>query len=70
MDIDNYDVHSSALAPHEVVTIETRLKPTNKGFAMLAKLGWSEGQSLGLTGDGVSCSRYDLAHFTLRHRPR
>jgi Wiskott-Aldrich syndrome protein len=38
----------------EVITIETKIKSTNKGFAMLSKLGWSEGQPLGLSGDGTS----------------
>lgn len=47
---DEYYVHR--VAP-EVITVDTRIKPTNKGFAMLAKLGWSEGQPLGITGDGV-----------------
>ncbi|KAF9451786.1 hypothetical protein P691DRAFT_806887 [Macrolepiota fuliginosa MF-IS2] len=36
----------------EVITVETKIKPTNKGFAMLAKMGWSEGQPVGLSGDG------------------
>jgi hypothetical protein len=51
MDIDTYDgyVHGPA---REVITVETRIKSTNKGFAMLAKLGWSEGQPLGLSADG------------------
>jgi hypothetical protein len=34
--------------PREVITVETKIKPTNKGFAMLTKLGWS----VGLSGDG------------------
>lgn len=50
-DSSRYDeyVHGT---PREVITVETKIKPTNKGFAMLAKLGWSEGQSLGISGDG------------------
>ncbi|KAF9036456.1 hypothetical protein BDZ89DRAFT_1061759 [Hymenopellis radicata] len=51
MDVDKYDEYSHA-ASHEVITVETRLKSTNKGFAMLAKLGWAEGQPLGISGDG------------------
>ncbi|KAF9243792.1 hypothetical protein BU15DRAFT_86228 [Melanogaster broomeanus] len=51
MDIDNYDEYVRG-APREVITVETKIKSTNKGFAMLAKLGWSEGQALGLSGDG------------------
>jgi hypothetical protein len=53
MDIDKYDEYVPGFA-REVITAETRLKPSNKGFAMLAKMGWSEGQSLGISGDGVS----------------
>lgn len=55
MDVDEgiskYDeyVHGTA---REVITVETKIKPTNKGFAMLAKLGWTEGQPLGISGDG------------------
>lgn len=52
MDIDKYDEYVDGVA-RETVTVETKLKPTNKGFAMLAKLGWSEGQPLGLSGEGA-----------------
>lgn len=51
IDVDKYDEHIHH-APREVITVETKIKSTNKGFAMLAKLGWSEGQPLGLSGDG------------------
>ncbi|KIO02439.1 hypothetical protein M404DRAFT_16132 [Pisolithus tinctorius Marx 270] len=51
MDIDKYDEYIRG-APREIITVETKIKSTNKGFAMLAKLGWSEGQPLGLSGDG------------------
>jgi hypothetical protein len=37
---------------HEVITVETKIKSTNKGFSMLTKLGWSEGQPVGLSSDG------------------
>jgi len=37
----------------EVITIETKIKPTNKGYALLSKLGWSDGQPLGLSADGT-----------------
>ncbi|KAG6832217.1 hypothetical protein H0H92_004182 [Tricholoma furcatifolium] len=50
-DINGYDQYVQG-APREVITVETRIKPTNKGFAMLTKLGWTEGQHLGLSGDG------------------
>ncbi|KIJ68753.1 hypothetical protein HYDPIDRAFT_106995 [Hydnomerulius pinastri MD-312] len=51
MEVDKYDEYVPG-APREVITVETKIKSTNKGFAMLAKLGWSEGQPLGLSGDG------------------
>lgn len=52
MDIDKYDEYHRGME-REVVTVETKIKSTNKGFAMLAKLGWVEGQPLGLAGDGA-----------------
>ncbi|KAJ7900096.1 hypothetical protein B0H14DRAFT_3104310 [Mycena olivaceomarginata] len=45
MDVDKYD-------EYEVITVDTKIKPTNKGFAMLAKLGWVDGQPLGVSGEG------------------
>ncbi|KAG6845663.1 hypothetical protein H0H87_005870 [Tephrocybe sp. NHM501043] len=55
MDVDaevhKYDEYVRG-APREVITVDTKIKPTNKGFAMLAKLGWVEGQPLGVAGDG------------------
>ena len=36
----------------EVVTVDTRIPSSNKGFGMLMKLGWVEGQGLGVAGDG------------------
>ncbi|KXN84778.1 G patch domain-containing protein 8, partial [Leucoagaricus sp. SymC.cos] len=36
----------------ETITVDTKIKPSNKGFSLLAKMGWSEGQPLGLSGDG------------------
>ncbi|KAK7064428.1 G-patch-domain Zn-finger DNA-binding protein [Favolaschia claudopus] len=61
MDIDKYDEYVSRPAP-EVITVETKIKPTNKGFAMLAKLGWVEGQPLGVSGDG----RVDPVPFQIK----
>ncbi|KAJ7169639.1 G-patch-domain Zn-finger DNA-binding protein, partial [Mycena filopes] len=52
MDIDKYDEYLSRVPEQEVITVETKIKSTNKGFAMLAKLGWVEGQPLGVSGDG------------------
>lgn len=55
MDVDGISKYDEFVRgePQEVITIETRIKSSNKGFAMLAKLGWSEGQPLGLSGDGA-----------------
>jgi hypothetical protein len=57
MDIDVPDIHKYdeyVRGPaREVVTTETKIKPTNIGFAMLAKMGWAEGQPVGLSGDGT-----------------
>ncbi|KAL0575025.1 hypothetical protein V5O48_006926 [Marasmius crinis-equi] len=50
-DISKYDEYVRGPA-REVITVETRIKSTNKGFALLANMGWSEGQPLGLSGDG------------------
>ena len=36
----------------EVVTVDTKIPSSNKGFGMLMKLGWIEGQGLGVSGDG------------------
>lgn len=57
MDIDKYDEYHSG-PPRETITVDTRIKNTNKGFAMLAKLGWTEGTPLGVSGEGkmpLSC---------------
>ncbi|KAK7463816.1 hypothetical protein VKT23_007153 [Stygiomarasmius scandens] len=50
-DLSKYDEYHRGPA-REVITVETKIKPTNKGFAMLAKLGWTEGTPLGLSADG------------------
>ncbi|KAJ3870144.1 hypothetical protein EV359DRAFT_76139 [Lentinula novae-zelandiae] len=49
--INKYDEYVRRPA-REVITVETPLKASNKGFAMLAKLGWVEGQPLGISGEG------------------
>ena len=57
MDVDGDNIHKYddfVRGPaREVITVETKIKPTNKGFAMLAKLGWVEGQPIGLSNDGT-----------------
>ncbi|OJA09116.1 hypothetical protein AZE42_02577 [Rhizopogon vesiculosus] len=62
MDIEKYDEYVRGPA-REVITVETRIKSTNKGFAMLAKLGWSEGQPLGLSAD----ARVDPIPFQVKN---
>lgn len=37
----------------EAASVETSIATSNKGFKMLAKLGWSEGQSLGKNDTGL-----------------
>ena len=39
-------------AQHEAVNVNTRISSSNKGFALLAKMGWKEGTGLGLSEDG------------------
>ncbi|CAL1696538.1 unnamed protein product [Somion occarium] len=51
MDIDKYDEYVRGVE-REVITVETKINATNKGFALLSKLGWVEGQPLGISGDG------------------
>ena len=53
MDITTYDQHHSA-PEREVITVETKIKSTNKGYSILTKLGWKAGQPLGLSGEGAS----------------
>ena len=57
MDIDKYDEYHSA-PPREAITVDTRIKSTNKGFAMLSKLGWTEGTPLGVSGEGMAILCY------------
>jgi len=63
MDVDNeiskYDEYVQGAA-REVITVETKIKSTNKGFGMLAKLGWTEGQPLGISGNGQSIEIKDV----------
>jgi hypothetical protein len=53
MDIDKYDEYVPGHIEREVITVETKIKPSNIGFSMLAKMGWSEGQPVGLSGEGM-----------------
>ncbi|CAE6421972.1 hypothetical protein ACGC1H_001805 [Rhizoctonia solani] len=50
-DISIYDqyIRGPVLEP---VTVNTKLSSANKGFGMLAKMGWKEGEGLGASGQG------------------
>ena len=50
-DLYKYDEHAPGYE-REVVTVDTKIPSSNKGFGMLMKLGWVEGQGLGVSGDG------------------
>ncbi|KAF5337246.1 hypothetical protein D9611_003242 [Ephemerocybe angulata] len=64
MDVDPETYREHLRGPvHEVITVETKIKPENRGFALLAKMGWSAGQPLGLSGDG----RVDPIPFQLKN---
>lgn len=54
-DSNLYDEHVRRPV-REVITVETRIKSTNKGFALLAKMGWTEGTPLGVSGEGKQLS--------------
>ncbi|KAI0271517.1 hypothetical protein BC834DRAFT_922277 [Gloeopeniophorella convolvens] len=62
MDIDKYDDYVRGPV-REVITVDTKIKSTNKGFAMLAKLGWVEGTPLGLSPD----ARVDPIPFQVKN---
>lgn len=66
MDVDKYDEYVQRPV-RDVVTVETRIKNTNKGFLMLANMGWVEGQPLGLSGDGMFLNCTEPA-FSSRRR--
>lgn len=61
MDIDKYDEYLRK-PESDVVTVDTKIRSNNRGFAMLAKLGWVEGQPLGLSGDGEDPSLRTLSY--------
>ena len=54
---EHKDVRGFAL---EKVTVDTKISSSNRGFALLAKMGWTEGKPVGVSGDGmwISSSRY------------
>ena len=63
MDIDKYDEYVKKPS-RETITVDTKIKSSNKGFLMLASMGWVEGQPLGLSGDGA----YQEQHDCVTHR--
>lgn len=50
-DVNLYDDYVRGVV-REPVTVNTKISSTNKGFGMLAKMGWKEGQGLGVSGEG------------------
>ncbi|CAE6429474.1 unnamed protein product [Rhizoctonia solani] len=50
-DISVYDQYIRGPV-REPVTVDTKISSTNKGFGMLAKMGWKEGEGLGASGQG------------------
>ena len=52
LDVNLYDEHVKGVE-REIITVETKIKSTNRGFTMLAKMGWTEGTPVGLSGEGL-----------------
>ncbi|EIW86509.1 hypothetical protein CONPUDRAFT_133930 [Coniophora puteana RWD-64-598 SS2] len=61
-DITKYDEYIRK-PEQEVITVETKIKSSNVGFALLARLGWKEGQPLGLSPD----ARVDPIPFNVKN---
>lgn len=61
-DIGKYDEYARG-AEKEVITVDTKINSSNKGFNMLTKLGWSEGQPLGISGDGAWLSNLLISYI-------
>lgn len=53
-DLHLYDEHKDVRGyALERVTVDTKITSSNKGFALLAKMGWMEGKPVGISGDGM-----------------
>lgn len=56
VETDHYDYDSMVPGvAREVITVETKVPATNVGHRLLAKMGWKDGQGLGLMGQGTLC---------------
>lgn len=62
-DTSKYDEYVPGYEAPERITVDTRIPASNKGFSMLAKLGWKEGTPLGLSDD----ARVDPVPFSLKN---
>ena len=55
VDVDMYDEHGDVRGvARERVTVDTKISSSNRGFALLARMGWTEGKPVGISGDGTS----------------
>lgn len=64
-DVHLYDEHKDVRGvARERVTVDTRISSSNRGFAMLAKMGWTEGKPVGVSSDGTSVPDFGISHLT------
>lgn len=49
--MNDYDSYHPGVE-QEVITVETKLKASNVGHMLLSKMGWKEGEGLGMTRNG------------------
>jgi hypothetical protein len=65
-----YNEHMRGI-DQEIVTLETKIRDTNIGYAMLQKLGWKDGEGLGARGQGKRTNndlneKMPIDHFHLQ----